>query len=416
MTDHRIKLDAAQARPGDERRPGRAGRGAGQRRAGGAARTARPERLTVLEVLKLASDHLQKHGSDSAAPRRRGAARARARAAPARPLPAVRPAAVRGRARRATASSVARRAQGRAGRLPGRAQGVHGASTSRSRRRCWCPTPTPRCWCSARWRSRARRHGRCAWPTSAPAAAASRSRSRTTLRTSRSWATDISREALEVAARNVAKHGLGRARPPRVRRPDGRRSPASFDLVCANLPYVAAGVPPARRGASRSRRRRSTRTRAARRWSSRLLDEAPARLSPAAGCWPSSTRRSFQPVLDVGRPQLRRPPGPPRPRRSRAGARSVVLKPDSASAGLDAAPRSCIRGGGRDRVSDRHRLRPGRRAPTTRSRTQARLPDQGPAGRPAADPHGRGRVAARGLGPRRLAGRGDACGAGGRAR
>ena len=55
------------------------------------------------------------------------------------------------------------------------------------------------------------------------------------------WATDISREALEVAARNVERHDL-----------DGRvhlecgdlLQPLSgrFDLVCANLPYVAAGA------------------------------------------------------------------------------------------------------------------------------------------------------------------------------
>jgi len=55
------------------------------------------------------------------------------------------------------------------------------------------------------------------------------------------WASDISREALEVAERNVAKHGL----TERVHLDCGDLLdplPGSFDLVCANLPYVAAGA------------------------------------------------------------------------------------------------------------------------------------------------------------------------------
>jgi release factor glutamine methyltransferase len=55
------------------------------------------------------------------------------------------------------------------------------------------------------------------------------------------WATDISSEALGVAARNVAKHGLER----RVHLACGDLMaplPGTFDLVCANLPYVAAGA------------------------------------------------------------------------------------------------------------------------------------------------------------------------------
>lgn len=52
------------------------------------------------------------------------------------------------------------------------------------------------------------------------------------------WAGDISRDALEVASRNVAKHGLA----ARVHLACGDLLdplPGSFDLVCANLPYVA---------------------------------------------------------------------------------------------------------------------------------------------------------------------------------
>lgn len=53
------------------------------------------------------------------------------------------------------------------------------------------------------------------------------------------WAGDISRDALEVASRNVAKHGL----TERVHLVCGDLLdplPGSFDLVCANLPYVSS--------------------------------------------------------------------------------------------------------------------------------------------------------------------------------
>jgi len=53
------------------------------------------------------------------------------------------------------------------------------------------------------------------------------------------WASDISTKALEVAARNVAKNSL----EPRVHLACGdlmEPLPGSFDLVCANLPYLAA--------------------------------------------------------------------------------------------------------------------------------------------------------------------------------
>jgi release factor glutamine methyltransferase len=56
------------------------------------------------------------------------------------------------------------------------------------------------------------------------------------------WAGDISSQALEVAARNVARHSLER----RVHLACGdlmEPLPGSFDLVCANLPYLAAGSP-----------------------------------------------------------------------------------------------------------------------------------------------------------------------------
>jgi release factor glutamine methyltransferase len=54
------------------------------------------------------------------------------------------------------------------------------------------------------------------------------------------WAGDLSREALEVAARNVTRHSLEQ----RIHLACGdlmEPLPGSFDLVCANLPYLAAG-------------------------------------------------------------------------------------------------------------------------------------------------------------------------------
>jgi len=55
------------------------------------------------------------------------------------------------------------------------------------------------------------------------------------------WAGDISRDALQVASRNVAKHGMAE----RVHLVCGDLLDplrGSFDLVCANLPYIAAGT------------------------------------------------------------------------------------------------------------------------------------------------------------------------------
>ncbi len=54
------------------------------------------------------------------------------------------------------------------------------------------------------------------------------------------WASDVSRDALEVASRNVSRHRL----QDRVHLACGDLLdplPGSFDVVCANLPYVAPG-------------------------------------------------------------------------------------------------------------------------------------------------------------------------------
>jgi len=55
------------------------------------------------------------------------------------------------------------------------------------------------------------------------------------------WGSDVSREALDVASRNVARHGLVES----VHLACGDLLdplPGQFDLVCANLPYVAPGT------------------------------------------------------------------------------------------------------------------------------------------------------------------------------
>ena len=93
------------------------------------------------------------------------------------------------------------------------------------------------------------------------------------------WASDISNEALEVAARNVAKHKAD----DRVHLERGdllQPLAGKFDLICANLPYVAAGsrlapevvAQPA--GALYAAEGGAALV-------TRLLDEAPSRLNPS---------------------------------------------------------------------------------------------------------------------------------------
>jgi release factor glutamine methyltransferase len=55
------------------------------------------------------------------------------------------------------------------------------------------------------------------------------------------WASDLSQEALDVAARNVTRHGVTR-QMHLVRGDMLDPLQGSFDLVCANLPYVALGA------------------------------------------------------------------------------------------------------------------------------------------------------------------------------
>lgn len=95
------------------------------------------------------------------------------------------------------------------------------------------------------------------------------------------WASDISADALEVAARNAARLGVG----ARVHFAHGdlfEALPGEFDLVCANLPYVAAEAKlPAEVKAQPATALYAERGGAA--LVDRLLHEAPARLRPG-GC------------------------------------------------------------------------------------------------------------------------------------
>jgi release factor glutamine methyltransferase len=92
------------------------------------------------------------------------------------------------------------------------------------------------------------------------------------------WASDVSREALEVASRNVARHSLA----DRVHLACGDlldSLPGQFDLVCANLPYVAPGADlPAEVTAQPAGALYADQDGAA--LVLRLLEAAPARLNP----------------------------------------------------------------------------------------------------------------------------------------
>lgn len=92
------------------------------------------------------------------------------------------------------------------------------------------------------------------------------------------WAGDISGAALEVAAGNVAKHGL----ETRVHLVCGDLMaplPGAFDLVCANLPYLAAGSELAPEVLAQPARALYAEADGAG-LVTRLLAEAPARLNP----------------------------------------------------------------------------------------------------------------------------------------
>jgi release factor glutamine methyltransferase len=92
------------------------------------------------------------------------------------------------------------------------------------------------------------------------------------------WATDISPQALEVADRNVAAHELGQ----RVHLACGELLDplqGSFDLVCANLPYLARGAALAPEVVAQPAAALFAEAEGSA-LVARLLDVAPARLNP----------------------------------------------------------------------------------------------------------------------------------------
>jgi len=111
------------------------------------------------------------------------------------------------------------------------------------------------------------------------------------------WASDISSEALEVAARNVAKNSL----ETRVHLVCGdlmEPLPGKFDLACANLPYLAAGIPlPAAVVAQPSVALYAGEGGAA--LVIRLLETAPAKLNPGGRVLLEVDPSILQSVLEV---------------------------------------------------------------------------------------------------------------------
>jgi protein-(glutamine-N5) methyltransferase, release factor-specific len=111
------------------------------------------------------------------------------------------------------------------------------------------------------------------------------------------WAGDLSSQALEVAARNVARHSLEQ----RVHLVCGdlmEPLPGTFDLVCANLPYLAAGAGlPAEVLSQPSVALYAGGDGAE--LVSRLLEAAPARLNPGGRVLVEVDPSILTPVLEV---------------------------------------------------------------------------------------------------------------------
>lgn len=111
------------------------------------------------------------------------------------------------------------------------------------------------------------------------------------------WAGDISAEALEVAARNVAAHGLG----SRIHLACGdlmEPLAGRFDLVCANLPYLPAGSMLAAEVVAQPRTALYAGQDGAE-LVARLLEMAPARLHPGGRVLAELDPSILSAVLDV---------------------------------------------------------------------------------------------------------------------
>src|SRR2546430_15353114 len=271
------QLDPAQARPRHGRRPGRSGLGSDRCGTGGPAQRRKSFRqLTIVEVLKLSADYIQKHGSDSS---RLDAELLLAHALQLRRLDLYLKFDHQLTQSELSAyrALVARRAKGEpVAYLVGHKEfmGLDFEVTPD----VLVPNPdtevlVQRAVDIARESPRPIRVADVGTGSGCIAIAIAHYAPNADV-----WASDVSRPALEVAARNVARHGVGE-------RVDLERGDlmhplvGEFDLVCANLPYVAVGATlPAEVLAQPALALRSESGGAA--LVARLLDEAPARLQP----------------------------------------------------------------------------------------------------------------------------------------
>jgi release factor glutamine methyltransferase len=132
------------------------------------------------------------------------------------------------------------------------------------------------------------------------------------------WASDISREALDVAARNVTRHGVG----DRVHLECGdllEPLPGEFDVICANLPYLAADARLSREVVAQPSGALYAEDGGAA-LVTRLLDQAPSRLRPGGRVLAELDRA----ILSVAGESARRNFGEHRVLRDLAGHERVI--------------------------------------------------------------------------------------------
>ena len=264
VTDHRIKLTLAPARPGARRRPRRVHGGAPRGGAAPGARRRGRRRVKVRRALAETSERLGAAGCDDASVDAEilvahVARRARSELALERVAQALTP-----RARTTLESLVARREAARAARVRARRVGLPPARAGRRPRACSCRGPRRRSSSSAASPCSQASPAR-ACSTSARGAARSRSRSRTSIPGARVTGMDAS-----------AERARGRRRERRADRSRGR---AASSGICS--PGCPAG-----RGISSSRIRRTSRRR-----SSTTLAAGGARLGAARGARRGRGRR-----------------------------------------------------------------------------------------------------------------------------
>jgi release factor glutamine methyltransferase len=116
------------------------------------------------------------------------------------------------------------------------------------------------------------------------------------------FASDVAQDALDVAAENVATHGLG-ARVKLVCGDLMAPLTGSFDIVCANLPYVAAGSRLAAEVVAQPARALYADEHGSA-LITRLLDEAPMRLNAGGRVLAELDPSIVSVVVDAARPLL----------------------------------------------------------------------------------------------------------------